>query len=433
MEHIDLVGLDSCFTYEKLKNGLEIYLLPMTNKKNYAITFATRFGSDTTTFIPINGNKEITVPCGIAHFLEHKLFAQEDSDPFTFYAKTGSEINASTSYNNTKFICAGTKNFTENLDYLLNFVTNPYFTDENVESEKKIICEEINMYKDIPEYALEEAIKRNLYNSYSRRMDISGTVTSVNSITKEDLYTCYDTFYQPSNMFVLIVGNFKEEEALKIIKNRLDNDKENKPIIEKIYQEEKTVSKKMEIINSNINIEKLAYGLKLAKNDLGIEEDFKLDLCLQMIITSAFGITSNFRETMLSNNLLSNFYVEIDTTPDYKTLLLFAESNNIDKLIIEINKEFKNLKVSVEDFERIKKVWVASEVKIMDFIANVMYNQFDDIIRYKKILSNKISLIKSLEKSDVDKVIKNMDLKNVAIVKLLKSKERSEVSEKEKK
>ena len=112
---------------------------------------------------------------------------------------------------------------------------------------------------------------------------------------------------------------------------------------------------------------------------------------------------------------------------------MFAESNNIDKLIIEINKEFKNLKVSVEDFERIKKVWVASEVKIMDFIANVMYNQFDDIIRYKKILSNKISLIKSLEKSDVDKVIKNMDLKNVAIVKLLKSKERSEVSEKEKK
>jgi len=146
MEKINLEGLDQDVYKEELDNGLEIYLVPYTNKKNYYITYATRFGSDVLEF-SVN-DKKYKPPLGIAHFLEHKMFEQEDGeDPFTFFSKSGTDSNASTSFDSTQYLCYGTNNFKENLRYLLSFVNNPFYTEENVNKEKGIIAEEIKMYK----------------------------------------------------------------------------------------------------------------------------------------------------------------------------------------------------------------------------------------------------------------------------------------------
>ena len=142
MKKIELLNLDMEIYTETLDNGLEIYFIPYENKKNYYISYATKYGSDVTSFD--YENKKYTPPLGIAHYLEHKMFETESGeDPFTFFSESGTDSNAMTSFDSTKYICYGTKNFKENLSYLLDFVNKPYFTDENVEKEKGIIAEEI--------------------------------------------------------------------------------------------------------------------------------------------------------------------------------------------------------------------------------------------------------------------------------------------------
>ena len=200
MKEIKLIGLDQNVLYEKLENGLEVYFIPYKNKTNYTMHYITKFGSRNTTFKPINTNEMITVPDGIAHFLEHKMFEQEDGvDPFSFAAKTGTASNASTNFKITRYFFEGNNGFEENLDYLLTFVNSPYFTDESVEKEKGIIAEEIKQYDDEVEWFLDEELRKAVFKDDPVRLDIAGTVESISKITKELLYQTYETYYQPSN------------------------------------------------------------------------------------------------------------------------------------------------------------------------------------------------------------------------------------------
>src|SRR5699024_2200510 len=181
-------------------------------------SYATRFGSEITNFIPDGEKKACKVTDGIAHFLEHKMFEQETGeDPFTYFSQSGTGANASTSYNSTQYICYGTKNFLDNLRYLIRFVNAPYYTDSNVEKEKGIIAEELKMYADLPDVQLESRLRQNVYHVHPRRVDIGGTVDEINKITKEDLYLCYRNFYSPNNMFLLVVGNFSVDDAIKVV------------------------------------------------------------------------------------------------------------------------------------------------------------------------------------------------------------------------
>ena len=153
MKEIKLKGLDIDCYYEKLDNGLDVIMLPYSDKKNYFISYATKYGSEVSKFIPVGQDEMIKVPDGVAHFLEHKMFEQEDGiDPFSFFSESGTGSNASTSFDFTQYICYGTKEFEKNLKYLLSFVNKPYYTDENVEKEKGIIAEELKMYDDIADF-----------------------------------------------------------------------------------------------------------------------------------------------------------------------------------------------------------------------------------------------------------------------------------------
>ena len=219
MKEINLKGLDiSCYT-EKLDNGLDVIMLPYSNKKNYFISYATKYGSEVSKFIPVGEKEMIKVPDGVAHFLEHKMFEQEDGiDPFSFFSESGTGSNASTSFDFTQYICYDTKEFEKNLKYLLSFVNKPYYTDDNVEKEKGIIAEELKMYDDIADFKLEMKLRENVYHVHPRRIDIGGSISEIMKITKEDLYTCYNSFYSPNNMVVFIVGNFDKNKAMEIVR-----------------------------------------------------------------------------------------------------------------------------------------------------------------------------------------------------------------------
>lgn len=419
MKKINLKGLDLSAYTETLSNGLEVIFVPFEKKSNYFISYATRFGSEITSFTPAGEKKAHKVPDGIAHFLEHKMFEQESGeDPFAYFSKSGTGSNASTSYDSTQYICYGTKNFLDNLRYLIQFVDAPYYTDENVEKEKGIIAEELKMYADLPDVQLETKLRENIYHVHPRRIDIGGTVDEVYKITKEDLYLCYNNFYSPNNMFLLVVGNFPMEEAMSVIHQELDN-RENLPKAEiTSIKEKKSVRKKEESFTGNIQVPKIGIGLKIAISDLGEYDDLELDLYLTMLTTMLFGASSIFREQARSEKLLNNFYSDWDNTEEYKTFLILASTNHPESLISAIKEELSKHELDEAMFQRMKKVWIANEVKMADYIDATVNNIYDDMIRYHKVISNKVDIIRHMNMKTLEKIVSHIDFDNISVVKM---------------
>ena len=164
MERIKLNNIDEEIYYEKLDNGLDVYLFNKEGCTNNYVTFTTRFGSIYNEFVPIDENSMVKVPLGVAHFLEHKVFVQEsDPQPEEFYASSGALCNAYTTFKNTTYLFSGPNNLKENINFLLDYVQKPFFTEENVESEKGIITQEIHMCDDDPTDVLYEYIRKNSF------------------------------------------------------------------------------------------------------------------------------------------------------------------------------------------------------------------------------------------------------------------------------
>ena len=421
MKKHELKNMDISVYTETLSNGLEIFLVPYTKVKRYFITYATKFGSLITDFTPEGKKEECHVPNGVAHFLEHKLFEQESGEkPYDFFGKSGTYVNASTGFEATRYICSGTNNYEENLKYLLKFVNNPYFTDQNVEKEKGIIIEEVNMYKDHPESALDDTCRKCLFNKDHRRIDIGGEVEDVEKITKEDLYLCYENFYQPRNMFVLIVGNIDVNNTLDILKKELEK-RENKcdkmPTVKKV-EEDYSVHKKEEVVRFNIEVPKLCYMLKLKKKDFKITDKYQLDVYLNTLLKCLFGSTSIFSEEAKNNDLYTSFYHSFDTTDDYIVIYLYAESTKQNELLKFIEKTLNNRNnlLDEDDFTRCKKVNIANKIKSSCYIDFISDNIFGDLINYDKIIYDKIDIIRNLEYSKLLEVSKSLKLDNRSIV-----------------
>lgn len=417
MKKINLKGLDLVAYTETLSNGLDVIFVPFEKKSNYYISYATRFGSEITSFTPAGEKKSIKVPDGIAHFLEHKMFEQESGeDPFAYFSKSGTGANASTSYDNTQYICYGTKNFIDNLRYLIQYVNAPYYTDENVEKEKGIIAEELKMYADLPDVQLETKLRENVYHVHPRRVDIGGTVDEIYKITKEDLYLCYNNFYSPNNMFILVVGKFPMEEAMSVIHQELDTRENLEKAAIATIKEKKSVRKKEDSFVGNIQVPKIAVGLKVPIADLGEYEDLELDLYLTMFTTMLFGSSSLFRERARNEKLLNNFYSDWDNTEQYKTYMILSSTNHPESLVQEIKKELSNHELDEAMFERMKKVWIANEVKMADYIDSTVNNVFDDMIRYHKVIPNKVDMIRKMNMKTLEKIVSKIDFDNLSVV-----------------
>lgn len=417
MKAIELKGLDQTLYYEKLENGLEVYMLPYKNKSNYTMHYLTKYGSIQTTFIPYGEKEKITVPDGIAHFLEHKMFEQEDGvDPFTYAAKTGTYSNASTNFECTRYYFEGNQAFQDNLNYLLDFVGSPYFTDENVEKEKGIIAEEIKQYDDEVEWVFEEEMKKALLQKDNHRVDIAGTIESINTITKEDLYNTYYTFYQPSNMFLVISGDFKVEDAINTIKNNetLRNAKTNFKV--KVFQEEEplAVNEKIKELEFNVVNTKVGYGIKIPIKH--IKDKYLFNLYIGLMLSIKFGLSSVFREKLKKEQLMTSFYTEREIVGEYLIIVFKADSETPFELIEEIKKELANIEIPEEEINRLKKVWISSEVIMIDNINMSLENIVDDIIEFGDIIPNKVEIFRSLNKKDYDKILSSIDFSNSSTV-----------------
>lgn len=342
---------------EKLENGMTVMILPKKNARKKYIICGPNFGSIDNEFI-IPGNTESTkLPDGVAHFLEHKMFEQESGiNSLDTLTSIGVNANAYTTNDHTAYLYEATDNFYEALDEYMDYIQNPYYTDENVEKEKGIIGQEINMYEDYPEWQVYLNALKCMYKEMPIRLDIAGSIESISGITKEMLYDCYNNFYTPSNMAMCICGDFEPEEILEEIKKRITI-KENKESPKRIYPEEPDeINEKEKKVKMELSNPIFAVGFK----DKVEENMVKKHIALQIILSTLFGKSSKvYKELTDKNILLGTLDGEYEFSKEYAFVLITGTSRQPQKVIDRINEEIQNAiknGLNAEDFERNKKM-----------------------------------------------------------------------------
>lgn len=272
---------------EKLQNGLTVMIIPKKDTSKKYVIFGTNFGSIDNHFIIPKNNEETTIPDGVAHFLEHKLFEQSNgTNSLDILSSLGVEANAYTTNDHTAYLFESTFNFYEALDELMNYVQNPYFTDQNVEKEKGIIGQEINMYDDEPSWQVYMNAMKLMYKQNPINIDIAGSIESISKINKEILYNSYNTFYNLSNMLLVVCGDFVPEDLLQEIKNRITKDEEQGEI-KRIYPEEQDqIVAKEKIVTMDVINPIFAIGFKdkvAEKKDL-VKKHIAIEIILYMLL-----------------------------------------------------------------------------------------------------------------------------------------------------
>lgn len=424
MKTIKLNGVDEVIYYKKLDNGLDVYLYNKEDANNNYVTFTTKFGSIYNEFTPIGKSKMIKVPNGIAHFLEHKVFAQEeDPQPDEFFAESGALSNAYTTFKNTTYLFSGPSKLKENICFLLDYVQQPYFTDDNVNSEKGIITQEIHMCDDNPQDVMYEHIRKNAFYNNPFKNSIIGTVEDIDSITKETLFTCYNTFYHPENMFLVVTGNFDPNEIINSIEENQKQKQFKKldKINIKEYKEKDTVVKEKEIIDSNTEISKVSYNIKISLKNLNISKR-KYNIYLFIIFSLLFDESSIFDEEAKKEKIITNtLYLNILNCDTHALISLINETNCYDQLLDKIKETLKNINIKEEDLERKKKVLISNEIFSFENLEVINEMIIDNVIFENKIEENMIDILHSLNKEELDEVISTLDLSNNEVV-ILKNK-----------
>ena len=310
MEKIIFEQLQEELYYEKMENGLVVYILPKKGfNKTYA-TFTTKYGSIDNHFLPPGREEFVRVPDGIAHFLEHKLFEKEDGDVFQQFSKQGASANAFTSFTRTAYLFSSTSNVEKNLETLIDFVQDPYFTEKTVEKEKGIIGQEITMYDDNPDWRLYFGLIQNMYKNHPVSIDIAGTIESISHITKDMLYECYDTFYHPSNMLLFVVGPVQPEQIMAQVKeNQARKQYKNKPEIKRRFEDEPAaVAEKKQILNMNVQTSKCLVGLKAPRTDQAGSEMLKNELAVNVMLDILFGKSSDNYTSLYNDGLVDDTF-----------------------------------------------------------------------------------------------------------------------------
>ena len=386
---------------EKLENGLTIMIIPKKNAKKKYVIWGTHFGSIDNRFIMPGTGEEVFIPDGVAHFLEHKMFEQPDgTNSLDTLMAMGIDANAYTTNDHTAYLFECTDHFDEGLAELMNYVQHPYFTDENVEKEKGIIGQEINMYDDDPGWKLYMNAMDCMYQENPIKVDIAGSIESISKITPDVLYKCYNTFYHPSNMTMVICGDFNPETLLEQIKKMLVS-KENQGDIKRIYppKEEKInkpfASKKMEVSTPIFMIGYKDTPLDVQDAQNIVKKHIAIEILLNMIIGKSSDL---YQELYQEGIVLSQPDIDYEFSSQYAHILISGTSKDpkaLEKKLVATVQNMQKNGINEEHFERIKRKIYGDYVVEYNSVAEIArmfladsfkgINSFDYIEEYDTV------------------------------------------------
>lgn len=388
--------IDETVYEAQMDNGLKVFIIPKPGFQKTFVTYTTQFGSLDSKFKPLGSDEFVTVPDGVAHFLEHKLFEKEEGELFTDFAEDNAQVNAFTSFDRTSYLFSATSNVESNILRLMNMVETPYFTEATVEKEKGIIAEEIKMYQEQPGYKLMFNTLRAMYKQHPVKVDIAGSVESIYEITKDDLYLCYETFYHPSNMVMFVVGNVDPERIHDLVRDHeAKRELTAQPeIVRDSLEEPEAVQQTKVVEEMNIQIPRLMLGFKNVPQQASKEVFMKRDIEMTFFFEMVLGEETDFYQNLLNEGLIDDtFGYQFVLEPSYSFSLITSSTPDPDKLKSLLLDELKAKVGNLEDeeaFELLKKQFIGefiSSLNSPEYIAN----------QYTKLYFEGVSLFNMLD------------------------------------
>lgn len=407
---------------EKLENGLTVMIIPKKGIQKKYVIWGTNYGSNDSKFIVPGEEQETEVPKGVAHFLEHKMFEQESGvNSLDTLTALGVEANAYTTNDHTAYLFECTENFYPALDELMDYVQHPYFTDENVEKEKGIIGQEIMMYDDYPEWKVYLNALEAMYHEHPVKLDITGTIETISHIDKDILYKCYNTFYNPSNMAMVICGDFEPEELLEEIKKRLIDKKANGEI-KRIYPEEKEEIVK-EKIEQKMDVSQPLFTIgikdKLADTKERVRKHIAIEILLNMIIGKSSKL---YKELYDEGAIFAVPGLDYEYAKGYAHILITGQSPQPEKVYEKFKNavsEMKKSPIDSNEFNRIKKRIYGDYVKEYNNTADIARMFLADF--FKEINSfDYLEEITTINEEYVQQILKNVFDEQKMIISVIK-------------
>lgn len=427
MERIYNETINEELFIDTLDNGLEVYYMPKKGFINKYAILGVDFGSNDLEFISIDDNNRVRVNEGIAHFLEHKMFEQPDGgNAFDKFSVLGANANAFTSFNMTAYLFSATENFYESLKHLIEYVQTPYYTNENVEKEKGIIAQEIKMYEDDPEWNVFFNCLKAMYSNHHTNIDIAGSVESIYKITPEELYTCYNTFYNPSNMKLFVIGDLDENEIMKVVKDANNDSIAFKKDIERFMPQEP-----VEVNNTKIEEEftvsmPLFYiGYKDKVQEINEKEILKREISTDILFDIIFSESAQLHEDLYNEGLivggLSGGY---NYQKDYAYAVVSGVSKDPEEVKRRIDKYISELRINginQEEFQLNKRKKIGAFLKLFDSTSYIANNFLRFIFKGVNILDY-LDTLKEIEIDDITSRLNNFFLEDYSVISIVRPK-----------
>jgi predicted Zn-dependent peptidase len=417
MKEINLKGLNEVVYYDECSNGLKVYLWVNKKVNSFYATLSVRYGSIYKDFKV--GNKTYSTPYGIAHFLEHIKFNESDNySAQDYFKESGCDTNAFTTFDYTNYQVFGNMDCAKNVCHLLDFVENGYFTKKIVKDEKGIIVEEANSTIDNPYAMLYFNMIHNLFNHSDYSKIITGEEKDIKSITYDDIKLVFNTFYHPKNMFLIVTGNFNPYEIMGCIKEN-ESKKEVRKFTKPtriVVKENKKVREKYEEVCKNVSTKKIQIGIKIPTNNLKKYDDIYIRLLLNILMDASFGSTSDFREELLSKELINNMGYSFDLIDNYYIITIIIESNYKEEIIKLINDKLDNICINESEFNRKKKCNIATLILDYESVETVNDLLQFEILKYGKVIDDYKEKYENIEYKDILDFIDLINLKERSIL-----------------
>jgi len=394
-----------CVTHH---SGLPIYVFPKKLTTACAL-FAVRYGS-LDCALPQKDGSVRDCPAGVAHFLEHKLFENEDgSDSFARFSALGADANAYTSYDRTAYTFSCSEHFDEALAELLQFVTHPHFTEQSVKKERGIIAEEIRMYADNPWERCFRNLLRLMYRNHPMRHDICGTEASIQKITPEILYNCYQSFYTPRNMVLAICGDVSVEQVLAVADRVLPQNWGSETdrvlcedLTDRIEGKRRTVQK-MPVAKPLFSI-----GVKDRVAGLDAPARFRREMAISLLCDILFSRAGKLYNDLFERQIISPaFSSGYSSTETLGFLCLSGEADHPEEVLRLIDEHVRALLsdgIPEEDFERCRRVTYADEIRAYDSTEEIANRLVSFALDGIEIFSCP-SMLQSITKAELEQLL----------------------------
>ena len=377
---IENMALKETLYHYRVDPGLDLFVLPRPGyQKKYAI-FSTRFGSVDNRFRVEPDPQETTLPDGVAHFLEHKLFESEEGNVFERFAALGASANAYTSFTQTTYLFSCTDLFEESFDQLLDFVQDPYFTEKTVAKEQGIIGQEIKMYEDHPHWRVFFNLLESLYQIHPVRNDIAGTVDSISQITPDLLYRCYNTFYHPANMAIFVVGDLEPEHVYDLVSADMAarGYKPQGQIIRLFPEEPEGITRPKAEQELVVSEPILFVGFKdVSGSRLTGRALMRREILMEILLQVLFGTSERLYNDLYKADLIDEgFGAEYTAETGYAYAMVGGETKDPDQTYEKIMNRIARMDregISEEQFERHRRKMLGSYIRrfnSLEFIAN---------------------------------------------------------------